>query len=174
MTDLQPSRVRNLGTSYDLAEMPWSRAYELLSQHMSGPDTPMFLGTVRPDGRPHSAGVGAIWHDDGVYFVSGPGTQKSRNLEANPNCTIRTRLPGLDLVLNGEAERVTDTETLERVAAVYREIGWPAEAAGDAFTAPYSAPSAGPPPWYLYRFTLRDAVALGAAEPHGATHWYFD
>jgi hypothetical protein len=32
---------------------------------------------------------------------------------------------------------------------VYREGGWPAEAEGDAFTAPYSAPSAGPPPWHL-------------------------
>jgi pyridoxine/pyridoxamine 5'-phosphate oxidase len=120
MTDLQPSRVRNLGTRYGLSELPWSRPYDLLTQHMSGPETPMFLGTVRPDGRPHSAGVGAIWHDDGVYFVSGPGTQKSRNLAANPACTISIRLPGLDLVLNGEAGRVTDTDTLEQVAAIYR------------------------------------------------------
>jgi hypothetical protein len=174
MTDQQPSRVRNLGTSYDLTEMPWSRPRDLLDQHMTGADTPRFLNTVRPDGRPHSAGVGALWHDGVLYFVSGPDTQKSRNLAANPACTISARLPGLDLVLNGEAERVTDSATLERVAAVYREVGWPAEVAGDAFTAPYSAPSAGPPPWYLYRLSLRDAVALGSTEPYGATHWYFD
>ena len=38
------------------------------------------MATVRPDGRPHSAGVGAVWVDGALYFVSGPGTLKSRNL----------------------------------------------------------------------------------------------
>ena len=174
MTDRQPSRSRNLGTRYDLAELPWSRPHDLLTQNLAGPDMAIYLGTVRPDGRPHSAGVGAIWHDGDVYFVSGAGTQKSRNLAANPACTISMRLPGLDLVLNGEAHPVTDPDMLERLAAIYREIGWPAEVAGDAFTAPYSAPSAGPPPWRVYRLTVHDAVGLGATEPHGATHWYFD
>jgi hypothetical protein len=42
-----------------------------------------------------------------------------------------------------------------------------------AFTAEYSAPSAGPPPWYLYE--LQPAVAFGVAtaEPHGAMRWRF-
>ena len=47
--------------------------------------------------------------------------------------------------LEGEASRVTDRPTLETVATLYREGGWPAEVEGDAFTAPFSAPSAGPP-----------------------------
>ena len=52
-------------------------------------------------------------------------------------------LEGIDLVLEGEATRVTDRPTLERLAGLYREGGWPAEVEGEAFTAPYSAPSAG-------------------------------
>jgi hypothetical protein len=44
---------------------------------------------------------------------------------------------------------------------------------GDALTAPYSAPSAGPAPWHLYRLTLHTAVGVAAAEPHGATRWDF-
>jgi hypothetical protein len=56
-------------------------------------------------------------------------------------------------------------------AAVYRTGGWPAEVDGDAFTAPFNAPSAGPPPWYLYRLTLHTAVGVASAEPHGATRW---
>ena len=44
---------------------------------------------------------------------------------------------------------------------------------GDAFTAPYSAPSAGPPPWHLYRFTFHTAVGVAGEEPHGATRWRF-
>ena len=46
----------------------------------------------------------------------------------------------IDLVLDGEAHRVADAPTLERLAAVYRTGGWPAEVEGDAFTAPLSAP----------------------------------
>jgi len=77
-------------------------------------------------------------------------------------------------VLEGEATRVTDGPTLERLAALYREVGWPAEVAGDAFTAPYSAPSAGPPPWYLYRFVSQTAFGVAGEEPNGATRWRFD
>jgi hypothetical protein len=62
---------------------------------------------------------------------------------------------------------------LERVASIYRHIGWPAEVTGDAFTAPHSAPSAGPPPWHLYRFTFHTVVGLSTAEPNGATRWRF-
>ena len=105
-----------------------------------------FLGTVRPDGRLHAAGVGALWHDGDLHIVSGPATRKTRNLMANPACTISVRLEGIDLIPEGEATRVTDQPTLEVVAGLYREAGWPAQVEGDAFTAPYSAPSAGPPP----------------------------
>jgi hypothetical protein len=111
--------------------------------------------------------------DGALYFTSGLGTLKSRNLAANPACSVSGRLRGIDLVLDGEAHRVTDAPILERVAAVYRAGGWPAEVEGDAFTAPYSAPSAGPPPWYVYRLTLHTAVGVAAAEPHGATRWDF-
>jgi hypothetical protein len=111
---------------------------------------------------------------DGVlFFVSGPGTLKSRNLAVNPACSVSVRLRGIDLVLEGEAHRVTDGSTLERVAAVYRAGGWPASVDGDAFTAPYNAPSAGPAPWHLYRLTLHTAVGVATAEPHGATRWDF-
>jgi hypothetical protein len=41
---------------------------------------------------------------------------------------------------------------LDQLASIYRDIGWPAEVAGEAFTAPYSVPGAGRPPWNLYRF----------------------
>ena len=42
-----------------------------------------------------------------------------------------------------------------------------------AFTAPYSAPSAGPPPWYLYRLTFDTVFGVATAEPYGATRWRF-
>jgi pyridoxamine 5'-phosphate oxidase-like protein len=166
----EPITTRNLD-QYGSAALPWSRARDLLASDTPEADLTFFVATVRPDGRPHSAGVGAVWVDDVLYFVGGPGTRRSRNLAQNPACSVSVRLRGLDLVLEGEAHRVTDASTLESVAAVYRAGGWPATVEGDALTAPYSAPSAGPPPWHLYRLTLRSAVGVAGAEPHGATRW---
>ena len=178
MTDRAPVEVTNLDR-YGSPELPWGRPRDLLAAGPPQPDVPggetfVALGTCRPDGRPHAAGIGARWLDGDFYFTSGPATRKSRNLAANPACTISLRLEGIDLVLEGEATRVVDPATLARVAALYREGGWPAEVAGDALTAPFSAPSAGPPPWRLYRFTFHTAFGVATAEPYGATRWRFD
>ena len=172
MTDRRPVEVTNLDR-YGSAAIPWSRPHDLLAASATS-NTTFFLGTVRPDGRPHAAGVGALWHDGDLYIVSGPETRKTRNLIANPACTISCRLEGIDLILEGQATRVTDQPTLEEVAHLYREAGWPAQVEGEAFTAPYSAPSAGPPPWQLYRFTFHTAFGVAGAEPHGATRWRFE
>src|SRR5262249_26252684 len=141
MTDLTPSQTRNLDR-YGSAELGWTRARTALAT-MPTPEVTYFLGTCRPDGTPHAAGIGAQWMDGDLYFTSNPTARKARDLAVNSLCTISVRLPGIDLVLDGSAERVTEPETLERVAAGYREGGWPAQVEGDAFTAPFSAPSAG-------------------------------
>jgi len=177
MTERTPTDVTNLDI-YGNEALPWSRARDQLAAppdaNNPGQDHISYLGTVRPDGRPHSAGIGELWLDGEIYFTSGPGTRKSRNLAENPACTISTRLKDIDLVLEGEASRVTDPAILERAAARYRDGGWPAEAGGDALTAPFSAPSAGPPPWYLYHFAVHTAFGVATAEPYGATRWRFD
>ena len=172
MLDRQPTRTRNLDR-HGGAPLPWARAHSLLQTGAHGPDAGYFLATAGPDGRPHTAGVGVVWHDGDLYFTSGPGTRKARNLKANPACALAVKLPGMDLTLEGEAARATEPETLEKVAALYRELGWPAQAESGSFTAPYSAPSAGPPPWDLYRFTYTRVVGLSTAEPT-ATLWHFD
>ena len=137
MTDTmtEPISTRNLDR-YGSAELPWSRPRDILASDTPEADLTFFVATVRPDGRPHSAGVGATWVDGTLYFTSGPGTLKSRNLAANPACSVSVRLRGIDLVLEGEAHRVIDASTLERLAAVYRTSGWPASVEGDTMTAP--------------------------------------
>jgi hypothetical protein len=172
MTDKAPVEVTNLDR-YGNAALPWSRPHDLLVASPTRTDITFFLGTVRPDGRPHSAGVGALWYDGDFYITSSPAARKARNLAANPACTISIKLEGIDLVFEGEAKRVTDKPTLEKAAQLYREGGWPAEVEGDAFTAPFSAPSAGPPPWNLYRITFHTAFGVATAEPNGATRWRF-
>jgi hypothetical protein len=162
-------KQRNLDI-YGAEPIPWSRALEALENDAGT----YWLATVRPDGRPHVAGVGALWVDDRYYFVSGAGTRKSRNLAANPNCVISASLPGLDLIIEGTAAPVEDEATLRRIADLYASQGWPASVHDGAITAPYSAPSAGPPPWALYVVTAHSAFAVASAEPHGATRWRFE
>lgn len=177
MPDRAPIETTNLD-AYGNPELPWSRPRDLLAADPAASDNPAgdqrsYLGTIRPDGRPHAAGVGPMWYDGDLYIVTGPGTQKARNLAVHPACTLAISFAGIDLVLEGNATRVTDPPTLEALAARYRAGGWPAQVEGDAFTAPYSAPSAGPPPWHLYRFRFHTAVGVAGAEPHGATRWRF-
>jgi nitroimidazol reductase NimA-like FMN-containing flavoprotein (pyridoxamine 5'-phosphate oxidase superfamily) len=159
---------------YGHPPIPWSRAEKQLEAASGGMDAHFFLSTVRPDGRPHVAGVGALWTDGKFYIVSGPETRKSRNLAHRADCAISVKLVDLDLVVEGTAAKVTDEATLERLVKLYNASGWPATVKDGAFTAPYSAPSAGPPPWYLYEVTPRTAFGVASAEPHGATRWRFD
>ena len=173
MADRRPTTTTNLDR-YGSDTLPWERALAPLVKGSTGPDITHFLGTVGPDDRPYVAGVGAQWLDGDLYFTSNLAARKARNLAANPACTIALKAEGIDLTLLGHAARVDDPAILERVAALYREGGWPAEAAGDALTAPFSAPSAGPPPWHLYRFTFDTVVGVATAEPWGATRWRFD
>jgi hypothetical protein len=156
---------------YGAAPIPWSRALKQLEASTGGT---YWLATTRPDGRPHVAAVGALWVDGKIYFVSGTGTRKGRNLAANPDCVFSVSLTGIDLVVEGTAVRITDRPTLLRLAKRYAAQGWPASVSGGALTAEYSAPSAGPPPWDLYVVKPTTAFGVATAEPSGATRWQFE
>jgi len=77
--------------------------------------------------------------------------------------------------VEGEATLVTDPATVADLAARWAAEGWPArpDDTGLALTAEFSAPSAGPPPWHVYRLAPRTATALGTVDPGGATRWRF-
>jgi hypothetical protein len=75
--------------------------------------------------------------------------------------------------LEGRAARVTDEAMLQRLARVFAGGGWAPTVADGGFTHDFSAPSAGPPPWYVYEFTPDDAYAVATKEPGGATRWTF-
>ncbi|MFB7243826.1 pyridoxamine 5'-phosphate oxidase [Streptomyces populi] len=82
-----------------------------------------WLSTVRPDGRLHVTPVIAAWHDGVLYFSTGAGEQKAKNLAHDGHCALTTGgnslTAGLDLVVEGRAEPVADPTTLESVIAAY-------------------------------------------------------
>lgn len=172
---MQPTKTDNLAKLYDMPDMAWARAEAALGHGSVGKNPAAFLGTVGADGRPHVAGIGLVVHDASLFFAVGLKTGKARNLVNNPACTVALRLEGLDLSLEGEARRVEDPQLLKDVAALYAEGGWPATADTDAMAlaAPYSAQSAGPGPWPLWRFTINKAIGVATAEPFSASRWTF-
>lgn len=168
--------TKNLDIYGDKA-IPWSRARRQLDAVTKGTPRSVkgstWLATTGPGGRTHLTGIGALWVDDRFYFVSGPRTRKSRNVARYPRCAISVSLRDIDVVIEGKARRVTDEKTLRRLARVYVAQGWPTRAENKALTAPYSAPSAGRPPWYLYAIEPATAFGVATAKPFGATRWTF-
>lgn len=119
--------------------------------------------------------LGVLWVDGVFYFNAGADTRKARNLAHNPHCVITVATHDFDLVMEGEAAKVTDGATIKRIAERYAAQGWQATVRDGSLTlqGDYSAPSAGPPPWDVYAMTPTTAYALGTAEPFGATRWRF-
>lgn len=82
-----------------------------------------WISTVRPDGRPHVTPLPAVWRDGALYFCTGAGEQKGVNLARNGNCALTTGSnkwkSGLDVVVEGRAERVSDEAILRRLAEAW-------------------------------------------------------
>jgi general stress protein 26 len=82
-----------------------------------------WLSTVRTDGRPHVTPLVAVWLDGAIHFSTGAGEQKEINVRANPHVALITGCDtwdkGADIVVEGEAVRVTDHSQLERLASVW-------------------------------------------------------
>jgi Pyridoxamine 5'-phosphate oxidase len=174
--------VQNLADLYELPAMDWTRIETRLEGGLSqgpgtgGPDRhTCWLATIDADGAPHVTGVGALWVDGAFWFETGERTRKGKNLARDPRCVLSVATHGFDLVVEGEAAKVTDPAIVAEMAARWAAQGWPArvDETGQALTAAFSAPSAGPPPWAVYRLTPRTATALLTVEPGGATRWRF-
>jgi hypothetical protein len=129
----------------------WDDARKRLAEPEPGRHN--WLATTRPDGRPHLMPVLVFWIDGTLHFVAGEGTQKGRNLAADSHCVIGTEsrlLPSLDIVVEGRAAPVDDEATVSRLTEQLKSNGWPLEARGAEVHGP-NAPTAGPPPYRIFR-----------------------
>jgi nitroimidazol reductase NimA-like FMN-containing flavoprotein (pyridoxamine 5'-phosphate oxidase superfamily) len=120
----------------DTAATTWTAAREVLEGAQLS-----WISTVRADGRPHVTPLVAVWLDGALHFTTGPTEQKAVNLATNPNVVLTTGCNtwdrGLDVVVEGEARRVTDRARLERLAAAWKtrwDGSWQFEVGADGFT----------------------------------------
>jgi Pyridoxamine 5'-phosphate oxidase len=142
-----------------------------------------WLSTVRGDGRPHVTPLPAMWLDGALHFCTGPAEQKARNLDGNPRCVLTTGsdrfLSGLDIIVEGEAVRVTDHSRLERLAAMWLDkLGWPFDVVDGAFRDrnPGTADPGGsePDPAFVFGVAPTKVLAFGKGEPFSQTRYRFD
>jgi nitroimidazol reductase NimA-like FMN-containing flavoprotein (pyridoxamine 5'-phosphate oxidase superfamily) len=84
-----------------------------------------WIATVRRDGRPHVTPLVCVWLDDALYFTTGTDEQKAVNLRHNTRVTLTTGCNewerGVDVVVEGEAERVTEQPLLARLAEAWTQ-----------------------------------------------------
>ena len=176
-------QTKNLAELYDLAPLEWAPIAARLSEGVTmapgtgGPDRhSAWLATIDEDGSPHVNGIGALWLDGAFWLETGERSRKGRNLARDPRCTLSLATKEFDLVVEGTAEMVLDPPVVAELAEKWAAEGWPCrvDESGTALTADFSAPSAGPPPWRVFKLTPTSATALQTVDPGGATRWTFD
>jgi hypothetical protein len=134
-----------------------------------------WLTTVRADGRPHVTPLLGVWFEGAMYFCTGPSERKAKNLAENAHCVLTTGsngLDGLDVVVEGDAAKVSDSTELASVADALESKY------GTEFTAPEGT-------WFglgdairrgdvlLYRVAPVTAFGFGKRPLYSQTRWSF-
>jgi len=125
-------------TTLDLSNPKHAHAAERLRENII-----IWLGTVRPDGRPHLVPVWFLWDGETILIFSKPD-QKIRNLRQNPRVTLALddTANGNDVIgLDGEATLLPAGEvspTLPAYTAKYgallQEMNWTPEFMASEYT----------------------------------------
>ncbi len=144
--------------------LPWEHARERLEREQV-----YWVGTTRPNGRPHVTPIWGVWVNERLYFDGSPETRRGRNLAANPAVAIHVARgdEGKDVViLEGEAYQIHGPQRVlaEQLAAAY----------GAKYAAEGYEPA--PDTWEeggLYEVQAHTVLAW-TNFPVNATRWRFD
>jgi hypothetical protein len=130
-----------------------------------------WLTTVRRDGRPHVCPLPAMWLDGALHFATGRSEQKARNLAGDARCILTTGndrfREGLDVVVEGVAERVTDPALLARLARRWQDkLAWTYEVVADGFRQ-----EGVDGPAHVFAVAPAKVLAFGKGEPFSQTRY---
>jgi len=138
--------------------LPFSHAEQRLTNSHN-----YWICTARPDGRPHSIPVWGFWIDGALYFGTGRGSRKARNLAHNAAVSIHIDSGDDVVILEGTAVEIdlSDKSQLKKLDTASR--------------AKYKMPMVVGPENVIY--SVRPRVVLAWTEkdfPNNATRWQFD
>ena len=117
-------KIINLGEAEGLPPVDWAGVVQKLETGAApAPESPnartTWLSTLNEDGSPHITAVGAIWLDGAFWFQTGAGTRKGRNVARDPRCSLAVSIRDADVVIEGDAARVTEPAAVARAAGHY-------------------------------------------------------
>jgi general stress protein 26 len=78
-----------------------------------------WIGSTRPDGRPHAMPVWGVWLDGAFYFSTDPLSRKGRNLAANPEVVVHLESGDDVVILEGAVEVEKDPALLKQADEAY-------------------------------------------------------
>jgi hypothetical protein len=110
-----------------------------------------------------------------VYFCTGPDERKAKNLSANCHCLLTTgcsTFDGLDLVIEGTADAVSDHAQLGRVANTYESKYGPHFVAPDGTWSGLGDAIRGGEV-LVYRLAPETAFGFGKGATFSQTRWRF-
>lgn len=154
---VQPSRPYIAHAEYGVPKtikgtLPWSHAVERLQKSKN-----YWIGTVSPEGKPHTMPTWGVWVDNTLYFGGGPQTRWSRNLAENPAVAVHLESGDDVIALEGTVGRITDPNDPE------------VKSIDDAYEAKYGMRH-GIPLWML-----RPQVVFAWTKfPNDMTRWKFN
>src|SRR5436309_15001715 len=125
---VQGMEIINLGRADGLPPVDWAAVVDKLEAG-SAPaadgvnSRTTWLATVNEDGSPHVTAVGALWLDGTVWFQTGAGTRKGRNVARDPRCSIAVSIRDADGVIEGDAARVSVPGAVARIAKASADSG---------------------------------------------------
>src|SRR6185312_11087959 len=163
----------NLGARDGLPPVDWAVVVDKLdAKSAPAPDAPnsrtTWLATVNEDGSPHVTAVGALWLDGAFWFQTG-ATRKGRNVARDPRCSVSVSVRDADVVLEGEARKVTDPGALARVARAWADQGWPSAQARSRTCRSSSAGWAPAAPYF--RSTTKNGTPVAPSACAVAASW---
>jgi nitroimidazol reductase NimA-like FMN-containing flavoprotein (pyridoxamine 5'-phosphate oxidase superfamily) len=159
-------KVATLPDEVPMTALTWADVRDRLA----GVET-YLLATVRPDGRPHVVPVLGVWLDGALHFNTGRIARKARNLARTPACVITAPGGDLDLVVEGDAVKVTDSAALQRVADAFpaKYPWWHPTVRDGAFRDPDTGD-----PRDVFAVAPTVVFAFGKEKGLRATRWSFD
>jgi nitroimidazol reductase NimA-like FMN-containing flavoprotein (pyridoxamine 5'-phosphate oxidase superfamily) len=171
MNDPQPVTTLSAFSSADSEPTAWERGRGELR------DAAVYwLSTVRPDGRPHVTPLLGVWLRGALYFCTGSGERKAKNLVHNPRCAITTGCntldDSIDVVVEGTATKVEADDELREVADTYEsKYGAHFTEPGGTWFGLADAIRAGSA--LVYRVAPSTAFGFGKGRQFSQTRWRF-
>ncbi len=137
--------------------LPWDWATERLTSSHD-----YWLATVSPAGTPHLMPVWALWQAGALWFSCSNGSRKTRNLLANPRCSLSTSNTAQPVVVRGRAE----------VVAGLTEIQALIDAENAKYGTDYSMDFLGPASSTWFKVSAERVIGLDVADFTGSpTRW---